>query len=188
MTPMAVADPALGATLGDVLGIWAHPDDDTYTSAGVMLAVRAAGHRVTVVTATRGELGGDGDPDELGERRLAELDAALAILDVPPARWLGERDGTCATASVGRAVRRLRAVIEEVRPDTILTFAPDGLTGHPDHRAVGGWAARAWAEAAPDARLLVTATSPTWAHGSPSSTLGCRSSSPGCRGRPRRRS
>jgi LmbE family N-acetylglucosaminyl deacetylase len=163
MTPATAADRDLGVALGDVLGIWAHPDDDTYTSAGVMLAVRAAGHRVSVVTATRGELGGDGDPDALGQVRLGELDAALAILDVPPARWLGYRDGTCATASIDRAVRQLRAVIEEVRPDTILTFGVDGLTGHPDHRAVGGWAARAWAAAAPDARLLLTATSTTWA-------------------------
>ena len=37
------------------------------------------------------------------------------------------------------AVGRLADLFDEVRPDTVLTFGPDGFTGHPDHRAVGHW-------------------------------------------------
>lgn len=49
------------AGLGTILGVWAHPDDEVYLSAGVMAAAAAAGNRVVVVTATRGEHGTD-DP------------------------------------------------------------------------------------------------------------------------------
>ena len=40
-----------------LLGIWAHPDDEAYLSAGLMARVVAAGGSVTVLTATRGEKG-----------------------------------------------------------------------------------------------------------------------------------
>ena len=36
----------------------------------------------------------------------------------------------------------------------MLTFGPDGLTGHPDHRTVSAWTGAAFAAAAPGARLL----------------------------------
>jgi LmbE family N-acetylglucosaminyl deacetylase len=43
----------------------------------------------------------------------------------------------------GRAVDRLLGLIEQVEPDTIVTFGPDGFTGHTDHRVVGHWATAA---------------------------------------------
>ena len=43
--------------LGTLLLVWAHPDDDIYTSAGLMAAAARAGDRVVDVTATRGEGG-----------------------------------------------------------------------------------------------------------------------------------
>ena len=46
---------------GTLLGVWAHPDDEAYLSSALMAAARDAGHRVVVVTATRGEQGTD-DP------------------------------------------------------------------------------------------------------------------------------
>ena len=45
------------ADLGTILGVWAHPDDDIYLSAGLMAAAVEAGQRVVDVTATRGEGG-----------------------------------------------------------------------------------------------------------------------------------
>ena len=72
--------------VGTLLGVWAHPDDEIYLSAGLMAATRAAGHRVVVATATRGEHGTD-DPVEWPPARLAALRAretveALAVLGV----------------------------------------------------------------------------------------------------------
>ena len=48
--------------LGTILGVWAHPDDETYLCAGLMASAARAGSRVVCVTATRGELG-TGDHD-----------------------------------------------------------------------------------------------------------------------------
>jgi LmbE family N-acetylglucosaminyl deacetylase len=141
-----------------LLGVWAHPDDETFVSSGLLLAARERGDRVVLVTATRGEHGTD-DParwpaDRLGAHRARELDAALAILGVTEHRWLGYEDGTLPLVPVRTGAERVARIVEEVRPDTIVTFGPDGLTGHADHRAVAAWTHRAWRAAAPEAALV----------------------------------
>jgi LmbE family N-acetylglucosaminyl deacetylase len=146
--------------LGTILGVWAHPDDEAYLSGGLMALARDAGSRVVCVTATRGELGTpDPDswpPDRLADERSAELARCLGILGVTEHHWLGFRDGGCA--SVEPPVDRLAEIIDDVAPDTVLTFGPDGITGHPDHRAVGAWTLAAFDRAArPRTRLLHSA-------------------------------
>jgi LmbE family N-acetylglucosaminyl deacetylase len=141
-----------------LLGVWAHPDDETFLSSGLMLDARERGDRVVVVTATRGELGTD-DPmawpaDRLGARRARELDVSLAALGVTEHRWLGYADGGCAAVSASAATDAVAAIVDEVAPDTVVTFGPDGFTGHSDHRTVSSWTRRAWREAAPDAALV----------------------------------
>ena len=148
--------------LGTVLGIWAHPDDEAYLSGGLMAMAREAGSRVVCVTATHGERGtsdpGNWPPERLAAERTVELARCLDILGVTEHRWLGYADGGCADVAPSEAVGQLCAVIEEVRPDTVVTFGPDGFTGHLDHRTVSGWATAAFAKvAAPDARLLYAA-------------------------------
>ena len=125
------------ARLGTVLVVWAHPDDETYLVGGLSAALTDAGQRVVCVTATRGEAGGT-DPDLAGIRS-AELDTALALLGVREHHWLDYPDGGCASVDDEEAAARLRAIVEEVRPDTVVTFGPDGYTGHPDHQAVSRW-------------------------------------------------
>jgi LmbE family N-acetylglucosaminyl deacetylase len=153
--------------LGTILGIWAHPDDEAYLSGGLMAMARAAGSRVVCVTATRGELG-TAEPDRWPADRLAaertlELARCLEILGVTEHRWLGYRDGECAQVRPEEAVARLSEVIEQVDPDTVLTFGPDGNTGHPDHQAVSRWATAAFERAArPGARLLQSAVTEGW--------------------------
>lgn len=78
----------LGTILGDrILGIWAHPDDETYLCGGLMARAVQSGARVVCVTATRGELGST-DPDRwpagaaLAEVRTRELEDALGRLGV----------------------------------------------------------------------------------------------------------
>ena len=80
--------------------------------------------------------------------------AAWTILGVHEHHWLGYRDGECAGADRAAAVARLCAVLDDVRPDTVLTFGPDGITGHPDHRTVSAWTGAAVDRAGPGARLL----------------------------------
>jgi LmbE family N-acetylglucosaminyl deacetylase len=150
------------AELGTVLGVWAHPDDEAYLSGGLMAMARDAGSRVVCVTATRGERGTP-DPDAWPPERLAaertdELARCLEILGVTEHHWLGYRDGACPQVEPSEAVARVGALIEEVRPDTVLTFGPDGITGHPDHQTVSAWTTKAFDHAArPGARLLYAA-------------------------------
>lgn len=145
-------------SLGTVLGVWAHPDDEAYLSGGLMALARDAGQRVVCVTATRGELGTpDPDawpPDRLAAERTGELARCLAVLGVDEHHWLGYRDGDCPAVDPAEAVARLCALIDQVRPDTVLTFGPDGITGHDDHRTVSAWATVATRRSAPRARLL----------------------------------
>jgi LmbE family N-acetylglucosaminyl deacetylase len=140
--------------LGTILGIWAHPDDEAYLSGGIMAMAAARGQRVVCVTATCGE--------QAGRRR--ELDRCLEILGVGEHHWLGYPDGGCAGVPVAEAVGKLAALIGEVRPDTVLTFGPDGNTGHTDHRTVAVWAAAAFDQAAAEgAQLLQSAVGERWA-------------------------
>src|SRR3990170_4015266 len=62
--------------LGTILGVWAHPDDETYLTAGLMARAVRNGSRVVCITATRGE-GGSMDeegwpPETMGEGRGAQ--------------------------------------------------------------------------------------------------------------------
>ena len=150
------------AELGTILGIWAHPDDEAYLSGGLMALARDAGSRVVCVTATRGELGTPDPqswpPERLAVARSTEMACCLDILGVAEHHWLGYRDGQCAAAEAADAVALLCQVMDRVGADTVLTFGPDGYTGHPDHQAVAGWAATAFDRLArPGARLLQAA-------------------------------
>ena len=130
--------------LGTVLSVWAHPDDETYLCGGVMAAAVRRGNRVVCVTATRGELGSTDEErwppgPALAEVRTRELAASLAELGITEHVWLDYPDGGCADADADEAVARLRAIVDDVAPDTVLTFGPDGMTGHSDHITVGQW-------------------------------------------------
>ncbi len=144
-----------------LLGVWAHPDDEAYLSAGLMGRVVDAGGVVTVVTATCGELG-TADPGLLGtagfaRRRRSELEASLDELGVTDVRFLDLPDGGCDQADEGAAIAGLATTIGEVAPDAIVTFGPDGITGHPDHRAVSRWTTEAWRRTGQEAELLYAA-------------------------------
>jgi LmbE family N-acetylglucosaminyl deacetylase len=161
-SPTAVA-PRIGE-LGTILGVWAHPDDEAYLSGGLMALARDEGARVVCVTATRGEHGTTDPetwpPERLAEARTVELRASLALVGVREHHWLSYADGRCAAVRAGEAVDRLSAIVDEVAPDTVVTFGPDGITGHPDHQTVSGWTTAAFARSAsPGARLLHAAVS-----------------------------
>jgi flavin-dependent dehydrogenase len=144
-----------------LLGVWAHPDDEAYLSAGLMARVVDHGGSVTVVTATRGENGTD-DPSRFGTEAFAalrwrELTASVAELGVTDVRYLGLADGECHLADDDVMTRRILEVIEETRPEAVITFGPDGITGHPDHRAVSRWTTAAWNRSDRAADLLYAA-------------------------------
>ena len=153
--------------LGTILGVWAHPDDEAYLSAALMADAVRRGDRVVCVTATRGEAGSQ-DPErwpseEMPTIRERELAECLGILGVTEHRWLDFVDGTCDTVEHQEAVGRLERIFAEVKPRSVLTFGPEGLTGHPDHVAVSEWTADAFDRfAQPGARLYYAVDSKEW--------------------------
>jgi LmbE family N-acetylglucosaminyl deacetylase len=114
------------------------------------------------VTATRGEAA---DPDATaGERaalavvRTRELEDALGVLGVTEHHWLDHPDGGCAEVDPAEAAGKLACLVDEVRPDTVVTFGPDGFTGHPDHIAVSGWVDQMLTRVAAPPRVLHAVT------------------------------
>lgn len=153
---------------GTVLGVWAHPDDETYLSAGVMAQAVRDGDRVVCVTATRGEEGSWDDerwpPSEMGAIREAELLECLRILGVSEHHWLDIHDGTCDRLPLEAGVALVEPFVRAVNPDVVLTFGPEGMTDHPDHKAVSAWTTEAFRRAAsPVARLLYATYTKEWA-------------------------
>jgi LmbE family N-acetylglucosaminyl deacetylase len=149
--PSAVA--AQVRELGTIACVFAHPDDEAYLAGGLMAAARMLGQRVRSITATAGELGGD------GATRRAELAAALAGLGVDDHHVLGLPDGGCHRVDPTEAIALIAARLVGVAPDTIVTFDDDGHTGHPDHISVGRWTVEAARHCVPTARVLRTAAS-----------------------------
>lgn len=157
------------ADLGTILGVWAHPDDEAYLMGGIAALATDNGQHLACVTATCGESGETADPERwpqarLAEIRRAELAKSLAILGVSDHEWLGHPDGGLADVDAREGVALVEDAIARVRPDTVLTFGPDGMTGHPDHRIIGAWTVAAFRSSArPTSRLLAATKTTDWA-------------------------
>jgi LmbE family N-acetylglucosaminyl deacetylase len=156
----------LGSAPSTMLAVWAHPDDESYLGAGLMAEIARRGGRVVSVTATLGEHGTDDPirdrPTALAARRRDELTSALDALGVDTGTVLGFEDGTCDRIPDRVGGRRIAAVLDEVRPDVVLGFGDDGVTGHPDHCAVARWTRRAVALRGDRVPLLNVAAGTAW--------------------------
>jgi len=139
---------ALGAARpASLLAVFAHPDDETYGPGPALARYAEAGLSVHVVCATGGEAarrrGGHEDADALRRHREGELLEACLTLGVRTLELLRYRDGTLDPDDA-LAVARVAEAIRRTRPDALVTFGEDGVSGHPDHRAVYHWTRRAW--------------------------------------------
>lgn len=129
-----------------LLGVFAHPDDESLSCGGLLARCAAADAAVTVLCLTRGEGGPGGDAgtgeDEaavrrrLGERRTRELDAAARVLGVSDLVVLDHADGMLPWIDAAVLEADIHRAVERLRPDVIVTFGPDGLYWHPDHISV----------------------------------------------------
>src|SRR5450631_2542642 len=128
----------------------AHPDDEVFTTGGVMRLAADAGHRVVLVTATDGALGEvpEGllaEGERLVDRRRRELEASARALGVHRLEMLGYPDsGMAGTPDNARAdafcnvdvevaAARLAQLLIEEGADVLTVYDPHGNYGHPDH-------------------------------------------------------
>ena len=147
--------PSLGADVQGrvLLGVFAHPDDESLACGGLLARCAVLGAAVTLLCATRGEGGpgvsgaadhpdvaGRADVDEarrrLADLRTRELDAAARVLGVSDLVVLDHADGMLPWIDAAVFEADIRSAIERLRPDVVVTFGPDGLYWHPDHIAV----------------------------------------------------
>lgn len=134
--------------------IFAHPDDETLGVGSTLAKYAAQGAEVYLLSATRGERGWHGMPPEnpgleaMGRIREEELCAAAEVLGIHEVSFLDYVDGDLDQALVPEAVARIAAHVRRIRPQVVLTFAPDGAYGHPDHIAISQLAAAALVAAA----------------------------------------
>lgn len=129
-----------------ILVALAHPDDET--AMGAMLYEMAKTNKVILLIATDGRYGfrehiGIKDSDSLAAKRKSELRCSVSTLGLDSLIQLGYHDGFGVRTSVGeyftqtaRMKEEIKSIIEQVEPNFIISFGPDGDTGHGDHRNI----------------------------------------------------
>ncbi len=127
-----------------ILAIFAHPDDESYGPGGTLAKYARAGHRVDLLTLTRGEAGSLGicktlAPEEKAEMRRRELECAAETLGIQSITLLNYPDGQLNTISYQEGETVVAREIRRRVPDIIITFHDSGISGHPDHIAVARW-------------------------------------------------
>ncbi|GAB2611054.1 hypothetical protein GCM10027269_79240 [Kribbella endophytica] len=141
--------------------VHAHPDDEVFATGAATIALSDAGWRVVLRVATGGEASEDPALGEAEARRVRseKLSRSCELLGIAEWGWLGEwvdrggsGPGTVADEESAVLVGAVRRALGEVRPELVLTVGSDGLTGHPDHVAIGA-AVRAAADNVLGARL-----------------------------------
>jgi LmbE family N-acetylglucosaminyl deacetylase len=136
--------------MASLVVLHAHPDDESIQTGGTMAKAAAAGHRVTLVVATRGEHGEIvpgvlDEGEQLGLRRIAETYESAERLGVQRVEFLGYVDSGMMgeptnddpasfwQADVDRAARRLAVILDEEQADVLTYYDEIGGYGHPDH-------------------------------------------------------
>lgn len=138
------------------LFVHAHPDDETINNGATMAQLVEDGVSVTLITCTRGEEGevlvselshlASHLDDNLGAHRELELAEAMKALGVKDHRFLGkyrdsgmldtpanQRPDCFWRADVEKAATELAAIIDEIKPQVMVTYDEFGGYGHPDH-------------------------------------------------------
>jgi LmbE family N-acetylglucosaminyl deacetylase len=130
-----------------ILVVTAHPDDESFIAAGAIHENNQRGGSTHVLCATHGgngraHLDREHTEAELKQRRRDELVAVTQVLGISDYEVLDYPDGQLADfeTEFGHDIAR---VVQDWKPDVLLTFGPDGFTGHRDHIAIHGAALHA---------------------------------------------
>lgn len=136
-----------------ILAAFAHPDDEGFGCGGTLAMLGDLGAKITLVCATNGDVGEISDPalatpDNLYIVRQQELRDAMSVTGIQDIRFLDYRDSgmdgtddnkhpnSLSQTDAKQVVDRLMAIMEQVRPNAVITHDPSGGYGHPDHKSV----------------------------------------------------
>lgn len=118
--------------------IFAHPDDEAFGPGGT-IAIFAKTHNVYLICATKGEAGkhkGKKAGKDLGAIRENEMRASAKVLGVKKVFFLGFKDGDLSNNLYHKIAAKIEIILKRIKPETILTYEPRGISGHLDHIAV----------------------------------------------------
>lgn len=143
-----------------ILLIFAHPDDEAFSSSGTMIKAIQKGAEVSLITATLGQAGQTGElkvdsPDELGEIRKKELEAAAKIIGIQKIHFFNLMDGELYKYKIKTLSRKILPIMEQIQPDIVITFEKRGGSKHPDHIKISYAATHAFREYMPKAKKHV---------------------------------
>ncbi|MDO8658303.1 MAG: PIG-L family deacetylase [Candidatus Levybacteria bacterium] len=121
-----------------VVFVFAHPDDESFSSAGTIALLTKNGHTVKLITATRGEQGQVGDPpittqENLGKVREEELRTVTKVLGISEVYFLDFVDGALKETPLKLISGKVLELLREEKPDVVVTFNEEGASLHPDH-------------------------------------------------------
>ncbi|MEZ4675548.1 MAG: PIG-L deacetylase family protein [Caldilineaceae bacterium] len=134
-----------------LLGVFAHPDDESFGPGGTLARYAGEGRNVHVIIATDGIAGSVEDVSKLSSHetlaqiRSAELSGAAVALGVTTIWSLPIATVACVIRKqtsirmpfirqpIEKLTQEMVDYIERLQPDVVLTHDPFGGYGHPDH-------------------------------------------------------
>ncbi|MHC4937477.1 MAG: PIG-L deacetylase family protein [Planctomycetota bacterium] len=141
-----------------VLAVVAHPDDESFLFGGTLAVHARRGDEVSLLCLTDGQAGRTGGlctTRELPAVRREEMHRACAVLGIGVPIMPGLPDSALGEYGEDAGIGLVRGTIEELDAEILLTFGPEGASGHEDHKAA--WR---WTKAAAGNRALYAATFP----------------------------
>ena len=122
--------------------IFAHPDDESFSSGGTIAKLTQKGVVVKLITATKGEEGQLGEPpittrENIAEIREKELNTATKILGISKIYFLGLKDGSLPKIPLKNLSDKVLKILVAEKPNIIVTFGKEGASRHPDHIKIG---------------------------------------------------
>jgi LmbE family N-acetylglucosaminyl deacetylase len=123
--------------MSPLIAIFAHPDDEVFGPGGT-LAKLTHEREIYVICVTDGDAGLNSSTKtkSLGEIRKEEMLASTQIIGIKKVFFLGYKDGTLSNNFYHEIAEKIQKIIEDIKPDTLMTFEPRGVSGHIDHIAV----------------------------------------------------
>jgi len=129
-----------------ILLLTAHPDDESYAAAGTMFENYKADGWNVLVCASYGEKGTSHLKKQITSAkfkqiRKKELLRAAKLLHIAPVHFIGVPDGKIKQ-NKAKIFNQFIRYAKKYKPQVILGYGKDGISGHHDHIAVGDIASK----------------------------------------------
>ena len=117
--------------MSNIACVFAHPDDEAFGPGGT-IAKLAKNNHIEIICCT------DGNHQEKGLKSIRdkELLASAEILGVKHVHFLDFVDGELSNNKYAQLAQAIKAQLDELAPEKVITFDPNGVSGHLDHIAV----------------------------------------------------